>query len=185
MRTRRGYLALLTVIALTAIMLVAGTTIAMAKPAPPKAQVYMAKLMPLNGSGVMGTAIFKIKKGVLTVKVNARGLEPNMVHMQHIHGFTSGQVSVCPTAGADVDMDGTISLVEGLPAYGPVLLPLTPYPTASMWGTFNYRAMFADYSMVTPLNIRTIVVHGMTVGGVYDPTVPVACAQIRMLTPMR
>lgn len=185
MRIRRGSLALLVLSALVVVMLVAGVTSAAAKPMPPKAQVYMAKLMPLNGSGVMGTAIFKVQKGMLTVIVNARGLEPGMMHMQHIHGFTSGQVSVCPTAAADVDMNGIITFTEGLPFYGPVLLPLTPYPTASMSGTYHYRARFTDFSAAMPLDIRTIVVHGMTVGGVYDPTLPVACAQIRMLTPRR
>lgn len=182
MRNRRGYPVLLAIVLVIALASV--VTIAAAKPhaKAAKTQVYMAKLMPLNDSGVAGTAILKVKKGKLYVKVIAKGLKPGETHMQHIHGFESGQVSVCPTMGADTNADGIVSLPEGLPAYGPVLLPLTDYPMANAVGKYRYRKTFSSFPGVQPANIRTLVVHGMDVNGTYDPTVPVACAQIKKLT---
>ncbi len=137
--------------------------------------------MSLNGSGVSGTATLTLMGDELTVHIQASGLEPGMVHPQHIHGFMeNNKNSVCPPMSADTDGDGLIELGEGLPFYGPVILPLEPFPTAPD-GTIDYTRTFnvADYMHLLPLQNNVIVLHGMTVDGEYIATLPVACGMIK------
>ena len=142
---------------------------------------YTANLMELNHSGVSGTATLMLEGNMLTVKIDAMGLEANMLHPQHIHGFTdNNRNSTCPTMSADTNGDGLIDLPEGLPSYGPVLLELTPFPTADANGEIHYMKTFTIDGSVLPLQNRAIVIHGLTVMGTYWPTLPVACAQIKV-----
>lgn len=142
------------------------------------AKEYTADLAMLNNSGVSGTAELTLKGDQLTVKIQATGLEPSMVHPQHIHGFMeNNRNSKCPPASADDDGDGLVELGEGLPFYGPVLLPLDPFPTAPD-GSINFEETYTVDSSITPLQNRAIVLHGMTVDGEYIATLPVACGQI-------
>ena len=141
---------------------------------------YTANLMELNHSGVMGTATLMLEGNMLTVKIDAMGLEANKLHPQHIHGFTDNtRNSTCPTMSADTNGDGLVDLPEGLPSYGPVLLELTPFPTADANGEIHYMKTFTIDGSVLPLQNRAIVIHGLTVMGTYWPTLPVACAQIK------
>lgn len=48
--------------------------------------------MPLNDSGVRGQAVLFLEGNELTVRVIATGLEPNMPHPQHIHGFMATEI---------------------------------------------------------------------------------------------
>ena len=144
-----------------------------------KAKTYTVDIAPLNGSGVSGTAELTLMGDQLTVRVYATGLEPDMLHPQHIHGFTeNNRNSTCPPASADMNGDGLVDLGEGLPFYGPVLLPLTPFPTAPD-GTIDFEMTYTVDSSITPLQNRVIVLHGMTVEGEYVATLPVACGQIK------
>lgn len=163
-----------------------------------KTKMYTVDFTALNGSGVSGTAELTLSGDQLTVKVNATGLEPNMVHPQHIHGFIGNKAnSTCPTAAADTNGDGLVDLVEGLPSYGPVLLelyvPIDEFPVADANGVLNYERTFTlgetefteegeliTESALSPLQNRTIVLHGMTVDGDYIATLPVACGQIKV-----
>jgi hypothetical protein len=92
-------------------------------------KMFEAYLTPLNNSGVTGKATIKYSHdGKFEVLINAKGLTPNRVHPQHIHGFApDGDMkmkdAVCPPASAAGE-DGILSLPEGLPFYGPVLVPL-------------------------------------------------------------
>lgn len=146
--------------------------------------VYKARLDPLNASGVSGIAIFTVRGDVLRSVVAVHGLEPGQVHMQHIHGIIDGSLATCPPPSADSNGDGLISFAEGLPFYGPVLLPLQPYPTANSGGAVNTRQTFTGTQLAqlqldsVPLTNRVVVVHGMTVNGTYDMTLPVACGPI-------
>ncbi len=162
-----------------------------------KTKMYTVDFTALNGSGVSGTAELTLMGDQLTVKVNATGLEANMVHPQHIHGFSGDKRnSTCPTPAADTNGDGLVDLVEGLPSYGGVLLelyvPVDEFPVADANGVLTYERTFTlgetefteegeliTESALSPLQNRTIVLHGMTVGGEYVATLPVACGQIK------
>lgn len=162
-----------------------------------KAKMYTVDFGALNNSGVSGTAELTLIGDQLTVKVNARGLEPNMVHPQHIHGFADNKGnSTCPTPAADTNGDGLVDLVEGLPSYGGVLLelyvPVDEFPVADANGMLTFERTFTlgttefaeegeliSQDDISPLQNRTIVLHGMTVNGEYVATLPVACGQIK------
>ncbi len=42
--------------------------------------------------------------------IRAEGLEPNQVHVQHIHGFPDDKASRSPTIRGDADRDGFVEL---------------------------------------------------------------------------
>ncbi len=159
-----------------------------AVPVAAQAQSYSAILDPLNGSNVHGIANLFLNGNFLSVNLTATGLEPNQLHIQHIHGLldTSGLPidSTIPTLAQDTDHDGFIELAEGGAKYGPVLLQLTTppgdivngFPSAPN-GQINYSQTFdlskqaqfgTDFNkgQLLPLTFREIVVHGLTVGPV-------------------
>jgi hypothetical protein len=137
---------------------------------------YIANLEDLNNSGVSGKATLVMDGDWLQVKINAHDLEPNVQHAQHIHGPDGD--GTCPPASADTDGDGLISVGEGAPFYGPVLLPLDAYPYANADGDVKYQNSFAMSQDLMPLTDRVIVLHGMTVDGEYIGSLPVACGEI-------
>lgn len=147
-----------------------------------KAKMYTAELSPLNGSGVTGTAELTLMGDQLTVEIFATGVEPGNVHLQHIHGFMdNNKNSKCPPPSADGDdADDLVGFLEGRPFYGPVLLPLDPFPVPTDQ-TINFKETYtlSDDTKVTPLQNTSIVLHGMTVDGTYIETLPIACGQIR------
>lgn len=182
---------LVTAIAVIGLLLaVAGPTSAAPKTA--KTEVFTADLDALNNSGVSGEATLTVVGSRLTVQIEASGLEHNMLHPQHIHGFDNpSRNAVCPTQDdadelpglpeeAD-DPDNFVALEEGLDDYGPVQLSLTPFPTAPD-GTIDYEQTFNINSVKAvrgQLQNRHIVLHGLTVdNGTYVATLPVACGQI-------
>lgn len=144
-----------------------------------KAKMYSVNFGELNNSGVTGTAELILDGVNLTVKVSLSGLEPGG-HAQHIHGFTDNKRnSKCPPTSADTDNDGYISLGEGVPFYGGVILPLKDtageFPVADENGDLEYEMTFEDVTKdLTPLQNKSIVIHGMD--GM--PSLPVACGQI-------
>ncbi len=181
------------------------TPLLAAAPAAQAALVYTGSFTALNESGVTGSATLTLDGPMLTVAIEAAGLEAGMTHPQHIHGrFEGGDPvdSVIPPPAADTDGDGFIELAEGLPFYGPVILPLQPFPTADD-GTVSFLQTYdltetdllgEDLTAddLTPLHLREIVLHGMTVApglgegtegevdgaGGYLPTLPIAAAEL-------
>lgn len=165
----------------------------------------------LNHSGVTGTATLRLVGTELTVTIAAAGLEPNMVHPQHIHGLFENGISGTPMDSTipvpeseyDTDHNGILTVGEGAAAYGSILVPLTSPPGGALGNfptapggvlTFSQTYDLTDpsvfatigntsdhYSMadLTPLDYRVIVLHGMTVNGSYDPTLPIAAGVIR------
>lgn len=153
-----------------------------------KARAFKADLKPLNHSGVTGTATFQyIKDGKFESDIRARNLAPGMVHPQHIHGFgfeeRNPEIAVCPPMSAAGE-DGLLTLEDGLPFYGPVLVPLDSeliplsqqeYPTANANGQVSYLEFTRLTNLLTAidegtagqqtleylaLNRRVVVLHG-------------------------
>lgn len=150
-------------------------------------RVFEVELHPLNNSGVTGTASFTyIEDGNFQAEVNARNLAPGMVHPQHIHGFgfeEYPQDAVCPPMDAAGD-DGLLTIPDGAPFYGPVLIPLDDnlvpleaedFPMASSNGRLNYAQRTNVSQLVSAidegheghqslknlmLDKRVVVIHG-------------------------
>src|SRR6185437_6547555 len=94
---------------------------------------YKAELSPLNakttGSDASGEATFMISGDRLTIRVTAKGVPPNMEHLQHFHGFAKGdRISRCPTAGDDKNGDGIIDIVEPESVAGTTMVPFDDDP---------------------------------------------------------
>lgn len=155
------------------------------------ASTFKADLTELNNSGVSGTALLQVFRNASTgtptslrVTINATGLEPNMLHVQHIHGRFSGPGvgegtpidSLTPPLSADTDGDGFVEVGEGVPFYGPIILNLSSggqFPTAPD-GTIAFTETYdlsddspfsGDFTAddLFPLNFREIVIHGLSV----------------------
>lgn len=153
-----------------------------------EARIFTVDLQPLNNSGVTGEGTIQyIREGKFQVHLMAENLAPDLAHPQHIHGFgvtdASPQDAVCPPMSAAGD-DGLLTLAEGLPFYGPVLVPLdselTPltqqkYPRANQHGQVNYLEYTNLSTLITELDManegtqtlrnlaldkRVIVIHG-------------------------
>ncbi len=103
------------------------------------AQIYLADLKPLNpqvGFGsVQGHAKFQIVNGMFVAMDEATNAQPGMIHPQHIHAAAS-----CPPPSADVNHDGYIDVIEGVPFYGPILIPMDSDLTNQAAGTFPFVA---------------------------------------------
>lgn len=151
-------------------------------------QFFTTEFTALNGSGVSGEAIVGYDEDAhtITVAISATGLESNMVHIQHIHGFPDGTDAQTPTLALDADSDGYVELAEGLNTYGPILLNLTTdhsngsggdnghdhggdltgFPTAPDGTVFfveTYQLPAGMLSLDPMLALREIVLHGLTV----------------------
>ncbi|MEO7268047.1 MAG: hypothetical protein ABIW49_02445 [Knoellia sp.] len=83
-----------------------------------------AHLDELNGSGASGTATARIRNQTIqNIQVHASGLTPDAPHAQHIH-YGQEALNECPTLALDSNKDGRLNTVEGIPAYGPVVVSL-------------------------------------------------------------
>src|SRR4051812_35653740 len=117
---------------------------------------YAALLTPSNNSGSLGLAVvnFDDNAGTLTVEIEAKGLTPDVIHPQHIHGFPDGTPSQPPTIALDQDRDGFVETPEGVVAIGPVLLSLTEsgqitnaetpldFPSADAEGRLHFEQIY-------------------------------------------
>lgn len=146
-------------------------------------EFYSTCLYPLNDSNAFALATFQLKNNVLKATVLATGVEPGVMHPQHIHGFTNGTTATCPDEDADENNDGLLTLEEGLPYYGNVLLALEQedgtFPTADASGSYIYHRTFNVAGLNLPALEKTAVVaHGLEIGGTYMPSIPVACGDV-------
>ena len=155
---------------------------------------YRVVLSPLNGSGARGEAILTKQGQSLRVTIKATGLEAGGPHLSHIHGLTDGGQSVnskCPTQAQDTDSDGFVELAEGVPVYGPILVDFMNIDP-DQDGNVNFTTTVPLPDATMPLQMRHIVVHGMSVGAVgagtpgevngqagYKTVLPVLCGEIR------
>ena len=151
-------------------------------------EIYVAEFNDLNNSGVDGRAILTVDYGKsksteddrLTVRIIAEGLDEG-VHIQHMHGFETGQDAVTPDKDDDTDQDGYVELLEGIPDYGGILLnldnedgnfPVTVGPDGSFrfkqtyhLGGDDAHASHAGDAVTTfdKLGLNHLVIHGMRV----------------------
>jgi hypothetical protein len=146
---------------------------------------YSIELGELNGSGSTGVAVLTLAEdGSLTVNIEARGMVPGQPHAQHVHGDSSLERDfTCPTQDADIDGDGIVNTLEGLPSYGEIHIALTTdgdatpasglavdrFPVADADGSFSYERMFTATELpdgtATAVRNLHVVTHGIDVNG--------------------
>lgn len=89
-----------------------------------KTVTLKATLTELNNSGASGTATAVVRnQKIQHIEVHAKGLTPDAPHAQHIH-YGQQALNECPTLALDSNKDGRLNTVEGIPAYGPVVVSL-------------------------------------------------------------
>ena len=149
---------------------------ALAVPQQISVETQRGTLTALNGSGATGTISMQLRgQRFLTVQIDATGLEPGTGHVGHIHGRVADNRpanSVCPTTAQDADSDHFVELAEGQVTYGPIVIPFGDVDpdkdgTVHFLHTYdlNDSSTFAagfDKSDVFPLDLREVVLHGMT-----------------------
>ena len=140
-----------------------GTAPASAQDANPERGnvVLTAHLTELNDSGASGKAIAVVRgETIKSIGIRARGLTPDAPHAQHIH-YGDQALNECPTLALDSNDDGRLNTVEGVPAYGPVVVSLntsgdtTPasfldvsrFPVAKN-GSYNYLRTNISFTAV-------------------------------------
>lgn len=126
-----------------------------------QAVTLTANLTQLNKSGASGTATAVVRNQLIqSIEVHASGLTPDAPHAQHIH-YGEQALNECPTLALDTNRDRRINTVEGIPAYGPVVVSLTttgdtsPGSTlavdrfpASKSGSFSYSRDMIEFTDV-------------------------------------
>ncbi|MEC5293752.1 hypothetical protein VSX64_24610 [Aurantimonas sp. C2-6-R+9] len=152
---------------------------------------YAVELSPLNaeaaGTEARGTGTLTVSGDTLTVRVDAKGTSPNIMHLQHFHVFTEGDAaSACPTADSDTNGDGIIDLIETEPGAGITMVPFhadppsmeivaDSYPVADAQGTYAYeqsvslsslKSAFAEKFPGQQLDLeqRVLFLHGVPEG---------------------
>ncbi|HEX8631111.1 MAG TPA: CHRD domain-containing protein [Catenuloplanes sp.] len=142
-----------------------------------KTTTVHAKLRELNKSGASGKAQVRVKGDKLDVRYSARGLVRNAPHAVHIH-YGEQARHECPTLADDTNRDGRLTTLEGVPAYGPIVVSLTTrgdtspasglavdrFPTAPK-GKISYHRHNIKTSADTAKDIRdgeaVLVIHGV------------------------
>ncbi len=122
-------------------------------------KVFQATLLPVNNSGVHGSATLTLSGRTLTVDLQASGLQPGQIHPQSLVAMAGGGADRLPTAADDTNHDGVIDQSEMVAAVGmPILdLALDPavvagaspladslaiFPVAGANGTITYHEAF-------------------------------------------
>ncbi|OMH29535.1 hypothetical protein BKD30_00305 [Tersicoccus phoenicis] len=149
--------------------------------APAQAQgdatVYQTQLGALNGSSASGSVWVSVSGDQATVTENVTGLPQSFngkpyPHVQHIH---IGAMGMCPSASADKNGDGVVSVTEGMPHYGKIAQTLTlsgdTSPAAATnlqlapsGSTINYKRTFtlsAETADALKGGKASVVVHGL------------------------
>lgn len=118
-------------------------------------RIYRAEISSLNerangDRSVSGNITLEVKGDQLLINVEASGLEPNTMHLQHLHGAPEGGDTKCPDMGADSNNDKLIDITEAYNVAGVTMIPFhdnppnmevntDTYPTADENGKFSYR----------------------------------------------
>lgn len=118
-------------------------------------EVYRAQISSLNedvnkGRNVSGNVTLEIQGDELQIMVEASGLEPNMQHLQHLHGIKEGTETTCPDSAADKNDDGVVDITEATKSAGITMIPFHgdpvnmtikthSYPESDVDGNLTYR----------------------------------------------
>lgn len=169
--------------------LAAGAAITLVAASPAAAQdseEFTGTFGQLNDSGISGEVSVSLTGTSAEVTVNVAGAV-DLVHAQHFHG-EYGAENTCPTDDLDVDGDGLVSTIEGVPSYGAVkaslvtdgptdesyALEITSFPVAS-GGTYDYsRTIEVPQELADNMENMIVVVHGIDLdsSGEYDGEAP-------------
>ncbi|TNM41964.1 hypothetical protein FHP29_08315 [Nocardioides albidus] len=128
---------------------------------------YSADLAPVNHGG-SGHVELDLLGTRLAVSLTASGIDDG-VHVAHIHGIRQAQAE-CPALGRDVDGNGLVDLVEGLPDYGPVVRTLSN-GTSDRGTDLQYERTFKlldngdAIASLGRLDQYAVVVHGVDIDG--------------------
>jgi len=155
-------------------------------------QLFIGKLVAMNGSHIKGCVFVNYEKGYLKVGIDACGAE-RKIHAQAIVGLANGGKAVAPPKSADTNHDGLISAAEAAPYWGMPLLNLTPYPCPNRHGEIDTRVRFGPPSLVAlapatvNLSNRVVVIYGVTACTTYTPPfyapdLPAAYALLKAVT---
>ncbi len=105
-------------------------------------ETYRAEITALNESvtGKMpsGTASLQIKGDSLTINIELSDLPPDMMHLQHYHGFIDGRDATCASMDQDGNNDGVIDLIETKKVSGVTLVPFHDDPVSLEIKTETY-----------------------------------------------
>ncbi len=169
--------------------LAAGAALALVAASPAAAQdpeEFRGTFGQLNGSGLSGEVSVTLTGTSAEVTLNVDGVV-DLVHAQHFHG-EYGVENTCPTDALDVDGDGLVSTVEGVPSYGAVkaslvtegptdesyALAISSFPVAS-GGSYDYtRTIEVPQELADNMENMIVVVHGIDLddSGEYDGDAP-------------
>lgn len=161
-------------------------------------KVYTATLTPLNAGthdikgrtlvlpAATGNATITLRGDVVTVHIAMEGVTAGDIHPQHIHAGPR-----CPGPSADVNHDGFLDVIEGLPDYGPILVNLDSDLSSNPAGTFpvadgsgvNETSSYAysatgsrshiqdEIQTALKLGTRHVVIHGIDLSSGLPDTV--------------
>lgn len=106
-------------------------------------KIYRAQISSLNENAnqnrnVSGTVTLEVEGDQLEVVVEASGLEPNMMHLQHLHGSQEGEDTGCPDVEADKNNDGFVDITEAYDVAGVTMIPFHDNPTNMEVDTQTY-----------------------------------------------
>lgn len=173
-------------------------------------KLYSATLSQLNAgphvvagvtyatiAAASGTANVRVVGDVVTVDITVNGVT-NSVHPQHIHAGPS-----CPSMSADVNNDSYVDVIEGLPAYGPILVNLdsnlndmaaNSFPSGPSYvysETARKSHLQDELNLALKLDSRHVVIHGIdtplpasvaSLPGLSNTlTLPVACGELNLV----
>lgn len=118
-------------------------------------RVYRAQITSLNENAnedrnVSGNVTLEVREDQLYITIEASGLEPNMMHLQHLHGSQEGEDTNCPDSAADTNDDGLVDITEAYDIAGVTMIPFhdnppnmevdtETYPTADENGNISYQ----------------------------------------------
>lgn len=160
---------------------------------------YRAPLRPMNPGltepGISGNVHIEIFADELRIRVEASGLAPNMMHLQHLHGSRDGMDAECAPMALKTPADEITDLLDTRAYSGITLIPLhddpasleiktDTYPVSNRTGAYTYevtvnweqmqRAMAEKYDMdleTADFGRMVVYVHGVPEGTKLPDTV--------------